>query len=583
MALLAFFVALAGLGFVELFVTFRGLSSPAAMAQAQIARELARGNGLHTKVIQPYAWQQLIKKGKDSSVLAHVDTFHPPLPSIVLAPVFKVLRASWPFSTDTRIYILDRVAAGVSLLFFLGALGFVWLAVERLFDGRVAGWTVIVSMVCQFLWDRALGGLSPMMLLFFFSVACFLLVAAFEKQEAGERGVRRLLLGVSLMCVLMVFTHWMALWLVLGFAISAGLLLKPRTLAVVVVLPALISLVAWGARNTAVGGEFLGAAKATVQSALMMSQGSMLMRDFSGASPAVDLSFLLRKLAGNFQAQLGAVYNHFGGALPALLFFVCLLHPFKRKTTSAMRWTLALVWLCAVLGMSLVGLPDEERDDNQLHLVFIPLFTAYGLAFLTVLWSRLDVSRGTGWWAKNGASCIVAAISALPILVTLPTNVINGLYAKGQVSHWPPYLPDRLARMTELSEPGEVVFSDMPWAIAWYADRTSIWLPVEMEQFSDMCESVTRQNVGIAGLVFTPLSAKGEKVGDIFSGEYHDWAVQIFRGIGVGFGVDTMAHVQFPFKEFFPLAGQPVDGQRFIAEVVFMSDKKRWEKPANSP
>lgn len=580
MARLAFFTALAGLCFLQLFVTFRGLSSPAAMAQAQLGRELARGNGLHSQVINPYAWQQLIKKGKDARVLTHVDTFQPPLPALLLAPCFKLVESQWTFTAESRIYLLDRITAAVSLLFLLGAMGFVWLTVERLFDGRIAGWTVIITMACQLLWERALGGFAPMLLLFFFSVGAYFFAQALEKVESGAAGAGKLLLGLGIMGAGMVLTHWMGIWLVLGFAISAALLITPRSLALAVVLPAVIALGAWGVRNNAVCGEFSGSAKAMVQSALMMSQGSWLVRDFSGTSPAVDLPFLIRKLAGNFLLQLNSLYNHLGGAIPALLFFVCLLHPFKRQATSSLRWALALVWFCAVLGMALVGLPDKERDDNQLYVLFIPLFSAYGLAFLAVLWGRLGVSRGTNWWAKHGAAAMAAGITVLPMLVNLPTSVINGLNAKGQVSHWPPYLPDRLARLREFTTEDEVIFTDMPWAISWYADRTCIWLPTEIDQFGEMRKLLASQEVTIAGLVFTPVSAKADKLGDIFTGEYHDWAVQIYRGIGVGFGVDTMGNVQFPYKEFFPLAGQPVDGQRFIAEVVFMSDRRRWEKPA---
>ena len=42
----------------NLFVLFRGLNSPQAMDQAQIAREIASGNGFTTKFIRPVAYEQ---------------------------------------------------------------------------------------------------------------------------------------------------------------------------------------------------------------------------------------------------------------------------------------------------------------------------------------------------------------------------------------------------------------------------------------------------------------------------------------------------------------------------------------------
>ena len=52
---LSFYVLLIVVSLIQVFGIFRGLSSPTGMDQAQIARELARGNGFHTKFIRPYA------------------------------------------------------------------------------------------------------------------------------------------------------------------------------------------------------------------------------------------------------------------------------------------------------------------------------------------------------------------------------------------------------------------------------------------------------------------------------------------------------------------------------------------------
>jgi hypothetical protein len=79
-------------------------------------------------------------------------------------------------------------------------------------------------------------------------------------------------------------------------------------------------------------------------------------------------------------------------------------------------------------------------------------------------------------------------------------------------------------------------------------------------------------------MLFTPYSAKTSTVPDIFFGEYRAWAPEIYRGAGIGLGLDTLAIGEFPFKEIFPLAGQPV-GSRFLVQMAFISDKKRWEVP----
>ncbi|MBV8969112.1 MAG: hypothetical protein JO331_08635 [Verrucomicrobia bacterium] len=52
-------VAIVGLGAAYLLIEFRGLSTSVGMRQAQIAREIARGNGFSTKEITPAAAELL--------------------------------------------------------------------------------------------------------------------------------------------------------------------------------------------------------------------------------------------------------------------------------------------------------------------------------------------------------------------------------------------------------------------------------------------------------------------------------------------------------------------------------------------
>lgn len=243
-----------------------------------------------------------------------------------------------------------------------------------------------------------------------------------------------------------------------------------------------------------------------------------------------------------------------------------------------MRWALAITWGMAVVGMSFVGLPQKEQDGNQLHLLFIPLFAAYGVAFLTVLWARLGLSH-LGWWGRNALVAGAFVITALPMVAVLPLEVLAGLYNKGQFAHWPPYLPDRVAKMRELMTDQEVVYTDLPWAVAWYADRRAVWLPREIEQFQTMRELSESRGEKVAGLLLTPESTKVTQTYDVFNGEYQAWAPEVYRGTGIGLGIDTLGTGAFPYKEIFPLAGQPVGG-RFLVQMAFMSDTRRWEVPA---
>ena len=126
------------------------------------------------------------------------------------------------------------------------------------------------------------------------------------------------------------------------------------------------------------------------------------------------------------------------------------------------------------------------------------------------------------------------------------------------------------------------MFSDMPWAVAWYAGRAGVWLPMERKQFDEMRALAKDQGVETAGIMMSPESLRGERIADVFTGEYREWARLAFRGIAAGFGTDIMAaQVDFPYREFKVMAGQPGgEPGRFVAEMAFMSDRKRWEDAA---
>lgn len=572
-------VAVPALLFVQLFVTFRGLSSPLGMEQAQVARELARGNGFHTLTIRPFAWRQLLDHGRESSPLEMRDTFTPPLQTLLLAPVFKAFEPFWEFDTPVNVYFMDRVVAAVGLLFLLGAAGMAWLMARRLFDERIAGWVFVTMLACQFLWDVARSGLPQVMMLFFFSVALDQFMRALQGTAAGRAATGHALV-MGLMGALVVMSHWMGVWLVLGLACATAWQLRPRIASALLVLaPAFIALAAWGMRNQALCGDFFGSAKGTLQAALVYASDSWLLRDFSGNSPAAAADFLVRKLMVNFTAQVVDFYSHLGALLPAALFFLALFHPFRRADVRAFGLSLGVIWLFAAAGMSLTGLPLKEKDVNQIHSLFIPAMTAFGFAFLAVLWGRLGIGHTrAGWWSRHGLAAAAFTVSALPMITSLPTELTLGFANKGGLAHWPPYMPRQIHKVAAFTRPDELIFTDMPWAVAWYADRHAVWLPVERKQFDEMRALAVKDDLTIAGLLMTPESLRGERAAEVFSGEYREWARPAFRGIVAGFGLDTLVQTDFPYREYIPLAGQPGDEPgRFVAEMAFMSDRKRWE------
>ena len=55
-----------------------------------------------------------------------------------------------------------------------------------------------------------------------------------------------------------------------------------------------------------------------------------------------------------------------GSIVVAPLFFLSLLHPFKRPEIAHFRWCILSMWLFGVMGMTIYGIPEGILDPNQI-------------------------------------------------------------------------------------------------------------------------------------------------------------------------------------------------------------------------
>ncbi|MES2996902.1 MAG: hypothetical protein V4733_08840 [Verrucomicrobiota bacterium] len=517
-----FFVLLAIMTAGNLFILFKGLSSPQAMDQAQIGREIARGNGLATKFIRPVAVHQASSTGAAPSLTNFQDTYHSPLNPLINAAVLKLAGGdqteTLAMGPNDLVYELDRVIAMVSTLFFLIAIGVNYLLVSRIFDARIAGVCAVLMLFCQTFWDYALSGLPQMLMLALFSCAIYFVYRALEVAAAGRMPmVPAMIAGVFF--TLLALTHWMTVWIALGYIIFAAVAFRPRAIAgiavlVMILIPSVFILL----RNQEISGSPFGTAYLTLYNGLSNSTEASVMR--AGTPEGYDITGLIGKIVRTTLLQATEIIPLLGKIIVAPLFFLALLHPFKRKPIADFRWAILLMWVTTAIGLAFFGVTTEALDPNQLHLLFAPIMTAYGLAFISILWSRLDVVVRNPI-LKNAHHVVIIAICALPLILALKPQIRVGMAYKdrGGIPQWPPYLPQRLNSATEglkgWVNPNNVIFSDQPWATAWYADRISIWLPAEKEEFAHLEGLATRQQTPPAGIHISPSSHRSGTISDV--------------------------------------------------------------------
>lgn len=575
---LAFYGLALGMALTHVFLTFRGLSSADGMEQAQIARQMARGHPFETQMIRPYAWAQLSEAGKDPAVNAMPDITQPPLQSLLLAPVFKIMEAHQTFTPGKggAIYLLDRAIACVGATGFLLVLLWTHGAARSLFDETVAGVAALALVFCEPLWNLAVSGSPVALLLPLFALAFRLYVsAAIAAHE--DRGVGLRLLGLGVACALMVLTQWMAVWIVLGLilAVAASLPGKRTGAALVAAFP-MAALAGWGYWTLHRCGDPLGGAKTLFQAHILGVDAQTLQREFSLGMPPIAIDDLLRKLGQHWQEQLGDIYAHFGYLLPAVFFLAALMHRFRRPDTNAAKFGLGLILLFTFIGMGLLGLPDRAEDDGDIYPALVPAMTAFGAAMMALLWARLQPGGGRLWSAR-GYAVIAILISAVPMLVQLPGYLKLGLTLGGKfIPHWPPYVPERVAVVNKLLDPGEVVFSDAPWFVSWYADVPAVWLPNKRSDFTLMKSRIEAQRLKVAGVVVTPISARINYLADAFTGAYREWPDLIFRGPMLAFDKDFRPRPDFPYPMAVPLLAQPVgDKESLSLLMTFYTDRPR--------
>jgi hypothetical protein len=80
-----------------------------------------------------------------------------------------------------------------------------------------------------------------------------------------------------------------------------------------------------------------------------------------------------------------------------------------------------------------------------------------------------------------------------------------------------------IAVLNTWMSPAEITASDMPWAVAWYADRPSLWIPVSIKTLTDLSDYGALGGP-VAALYLTPISGTQNTFRDIIKGDYSEWA-----------------------------------------------------------
>lgn len=521
-----FFVALIAIALLYLIFSFSGLNHKYGVDQAQAGREVARGNGLTTKVIRPILLQQLEESGKPINFQHVPETYHAPLNILVYAGVLKMVGGDNPenykMEVNDSIYKLDRVIVITCMIFFMISIGINYLLISRIFDTKIASVVAILMMVSQFFWEFAQSGLPQMLMLMLFSAATYMVWRAVELQESGGKPFVPAVIS-GFFFALLALSHWLTIWIFVGYVIFAAFYFKPKGLIAITLVGIMALFIAAPlAYYAANSNGILGTAFYVITGGSGVSE-DMVMRTLS--TPGIDVKSTNLRFIQSFLLQAGNIHSYLGGLIIAPAFFIALLHPFKRTSISIFRWVVALMWLFAAIGMGIVGVNNSGIDPNQIHLLFMPIMSAYAVAMMSIIWSRVPLSQ-QGGLLGNIHIVVIIVITAGPLIMSLLLISQRGSSSNSPLGINAASLNSTLADSTDADS---IIVSDQPFAVAWYGDRQAIWMPRSIAQLEKI-ETIADRQSPISGLHFTQSSYRGEDIlgsiaynGDLASIAYTPW------------------------------------------------------------
>ncbi len=507
--LLAFVLGIAG---IELFVSFRGLFEAEAMDQAQIARQIARGEGRTTKFLRPLQVMDAAKIDKHLDFDQIKDANYAPLHSHVLALALSMTSAD-DFEANRMedggsvLYGPDRVVAATSMIFFIIALFLSYLLAWKLFDESVAVGTVLLLCLSSLMLKFATSGLAQPMMMCFFLGSVLLMILACEAQTArtGKKMVA-LYVVLSFICMaLLCLSSWLGIWVALGMLLFVGFFLRPYGVFSAVGFFVLLAiLIIPYMQNVGVTGSYIGNAFYALYNNFGEGQDLVLRSTLVGDLPLDEKNFMLR-VFGAYFTEMHGLFAKTGSIIVAFFYFLALFHSYRNKTTEQIKWATLIIFAMAALGVVFFG-SKSDISASQIYVILAPLFVAYGLSITFALLAKTVKGDDFGM-ARNFTIFVLVLISSGPLLGTYPREIYRGLWlgTKG-IPHWPPYYPNALnLTLVKETNKSDIIVTDQPWAVAWYADRKALWTPLKVSSFTlDLLPLIRNNRCDVQGFLVTP-------------------------------------------------------------------------------
>ena len=562
---------------------YRNFSTAEAMDAAQLARNIAEGQGYTTLFVRPLSLslveQHQIRRHQRTNDFAllksgHPDLANPPLYPVILAALMRALPFDYQITEQniTHGSVLFRYQPEMLICFFNQALFLavifqVFLLARRLFDASVAWISALVLAGSDLFWRFSVSGLSTLLTVVIFLGLIWCLVsmerAGRESQRGGAWFAAMAWLAGALVG-LVALTRYSFAWLILPvlafFAMHFG---KRRIVLCPVALLALVVVLApWLARNYYWSETFFGTCGYAVMQDTPTFPADQLERSLKPGVVDFTLGDYGRKLVVNVSGIIQNELPKLGGSWVTSFFLVGLLVPFVSTALGRLRifllLSLAVLTVVQALGRTHLSADSPEINSENQLILLTPLIFIYGAGMYSLLLDQLNLPFPQLRHLATGA---FVGVACAPLIFTL-------LPPQEYPLAYPPYYPPWIQQFGRWMDEKELVMSDMPWAMAWYGKRQSVWTTLNVQDRKGRNDffAVNDLQKPIHGLYLTTLTMDARFYSQMLRGQDWAWGKFVMDSLVTTNGLP----VGFPLK-YSPTGPFVSNGH------LFLTDWPRWK------
>ena len=322
----------------------------------------------------------------------------------------------------------------------------------------------------------------------------------------------------------------------------------------------------WVVRNYLVSGTPFGTAGyAVVENTSAFSEYRLqrsVEPDFSG----VDVKVVGRKLMANTRQIAQNDLPRLGGSWVTAFFLAGLLvsvaNPAARRLRYFLLMSFAVLIVVQALGRTQLSEDSADINSENLLVLLVPLVLVYGVSLFYNLLDQIEFRFRELRFIVIGLFAVLACLSMILTLLPLALDMmLHFQLPTGQPRAYPPYHPPAIQAAAGWMKEDELIMSDIPWAVAWYGQRESIWLTLNTR--ADFF-AINDYFKPVRELYLTRVTLDSRFPQQLMQTEEQTWPKLI---------IETMFNKEGPAR--FPLR-KSVPG--WLPEQFLLTDWERWRK-----